>query len=88
MFKQQLFALACAIAMSACAHQGWQLPSDNHPADPTAQAGSVTRITSLQRYRASQAEIDPAATPGTNTDDAEQDEHEAHRHGDQMEAPQ
>ena len=88
MSKQKLFAFACAMAVSACAHQGWQLPSDGHPADPKAQAGSFTSITSLQRYRASQAETDPAATRGTDTEDAEQDESQAHRHGDHMEEPQ
>jgi predicted RNA polymerase sigma factor len=89
MFNLKLIALACAMAVSACAHDAWQPPSSDHPADPAAQAGSTTNITSLQRYRASQAETDPAAQPATKADeDAEQDEPAAHRHGDHMEDAQ
>ncbi len=91
MFNQNLIALAfaSALGMSACAHDAWQLPSGGHPADPSAQAGSFTSITSLQRYRASQAETEPGAKSGVRPDDdTEQDEPEAHRHGDHIEEPQ
>ncbi len=91
MFKHNLFALACASALgiSACAHEAWQPPAAAHPADPAAQAGRVTPITSLERYRASEAETDPEMKHSMNQDDeAEQDEPAAHQHGDQMEEPQ
>ncbi len=91
MFKHKLCALACAsvLGMSACAHDAWQPPTAAHPADPAAEAGSVTPITSLERYRASEAETDPGVNSNMEPDDeAEQDEPALHQHGDHMEEPQ
>jgi hypothetical protein len=91
MFKHKLFALvyASALGISACAHDAWQPPASGHPADPAAQAGGVTPITSLERYRASQAETDPHMNSGMERDDeADQDGPAAHEHGDHMEESQ
>lgn len=90
MFKHKLLALACAstLGMSACAHEAWQPPASDHPADPEEEAGSITPITSLERYRASEAETDPEVSPMMKPDDeAEQDEPAAHQHDDHMEEP-
>jgi len=91
MFKHRLFALACACALglSACAHEAWQPPASGHPADPAAEAGSVTRISSLERYRASNAETVPGGKPGMESEDeTEQEEPVEHQHGDHMEGSQ
>lgn len=86
-----LFALAYAsvLGMSACAHEAWQLPDTAHPADPAAEPGSFTPLSSLQRYRASEDETDPAAsTILESEDESETDESSAHQHGEHMETPQ
>jgi len=91
MTKRKLIVLACAsvLGMSACAHEAWQPPATAHPADPAAEPGSFTPITSLERYRASEDETDPDATTSTDSEDeAKPGESSAHQHGDHMEAPQ
>ena len=91
MFKHNVLALACASAlgMTACAHDAWQPPASAHPADPAAEAGSVTPINSLERYRASEAETDPGVKATMESDDdAEQNDTAEHEHGDRMEEPQ
>lgn len=91
MFKHTVLALACASALglSACAHEPWQPPAWDHPADPVAEAGSVTPITSLERYRASEAETRPDAKPGMGFDnETEPDDPAEHPHGDHMEESQ
>jgi hypothetical protein len=71
MTKRKLIVLACArvLGMSACAHEAWQPPATAHPADPAAEPGSFTPITSLERYRASEDETDPDATTSTDSED-------------------
>lgn len=91
MTKRKLIVLACAsvLGMSACAHEAWQPPATAHPADPAAEPGSFTPITSLERYRASEDETDPDTTTSTDSEDeAKPGESSAHQHGDHMEAPQ
>ena len=91
MTKHKLIVLACAsvLGMSACAHEAWQPPATAHPADPAAEPGSFTPITSLERYRASEDETDPdVATSMDSEDEAESDESSAHQHHEHMEEPQ
>ena len=80
-----LLALACAgvLGLSACAHEPWQPPQTAHPADPEAESGSYTPITSLQRYRGSEDEMQRA--PSTRKESEEEADEDEHQHGEHAE---
>ncbi|HUF22091.1 MAG TPA: hypothetical protein VMP00_15220 [Burkholderiales bacterium] len=84
MFKSTKFALALsgALFVSGCATTAWQPPA-HHPADPGAEAGGVTAITALERYRSGTATVTVPEDAGEQADPGHD-----HHHHDRGEADQ
>lgn len=74
MFKITIFALATAGALivSGCATSAWK-PAAGHPADPGAQSGVTSLMTSLSRYR---GQTPPAPTAPAETEEMDHSQHD------------